>query len=226
MKKLLSAMMLFSNSIFAQEENMQIGFLKFNHSHPDSVSQQALINHIESRHPLKIRQLKLVEIFEPKSNDNYYDKLKSTFIPGYRHFKASVLYVNDLALNDVSLLFFNDTLIKMNCEIDFELEKILTYKYGKPKETNKLGKVTCRYNFTGTLNTYPTNKNIKVWIYKGSEAVAWSCSDYVNCEKFFTSGFSFEVAEKMKVYEGLCASNLKKIQKEREKETITKMNKY
>lgn len=226
MNKLLSLMLLISNSIFAQEANMQIGFLKINSSSPDSVLQHAKTAHNESQHPLKTRRFKLAEIFEPTSNDSSYNKLKSTFLPGYRHFRASVLCVNELVLNDVSLLFFNDTLIKMNCQIDNELEKILTYKYGKPKETNKQGKVTCRYNFTGTLNTYATNKNLKVWIYKGSEAVAWTWIDYVDCEKFFTNGFSIEHVEKMKIYERLCASNLKRIQLEGEKEKINTMNKY
>lgn len=119
----------------------------------------------------------------------------NAFIDGYRIFKAKRIKVNDLELEDVSMIFYNDTLITFESNYVKLAEDILRHKYGAPSNSDTtIDSVSCKYIYTGATNKHLTASLDFKWKVDLSEAD-------IHLKNFFTDDCKEYKIQTLRMYD-------------------------
>ncbi|MGR6088830.1 MAG: hypothetical protein ACU4F9_11685 [Arcticibacter sp.] len=119
----------------------------------------------EMDNSLKVRAGSL----KPNQTKKYDSPSQANYLKGFE-----VIYLNDyevsgIAIDQVYLLFLNDTLAKITFDLTSEIEKALSAKYGEPVKDVKTKEIECVYSYTGA-------KNIKEEV---NVKLSWRDNDFV-----------------------------------------------
>ena len=146
----------------------------------------------------------------------------SKFCPKTVVYKISGYEIATFYLNKIYLTFYNDTLVKFNCDYVDKLDDALVLKYGEPKRTNTEKEINCTFIHTGAKITYKEIDIHHIWKNDNIKAIVHFWKYYTSdCEEHFISNFSVENELKTRFISD-CEYNIKTQKEKESKEELKK----
>lgn len=157
-----------------QDKIEGVGIFKINTTTSEVVKQLANERRVNIKNLEKdIYDIKPDQIFQLIGNQASSLPLYSSVCPRTQVYLIASYEVAGIALKDVYLTFYDNLLVKFQCDGTRELTEALKTKYGDPKTKLEEAEIKCRYTYSGNevinketrIEHTWTNGEIRAWEY-------------------------------------------------------------
>lgn len=163
-----------------------------------------------------------VEIISKELSQGETIKRNQYFINGYRIVYIGHQEISGVPLDNIELLFNDDTLISIKAETTFKAYEALEINYGDPLESSFSETVNCKYKLTGVIEELNQTSHIYTWKYKNVTTALLTYQYFdSDCKKQIIISLDVKDELKCKNYDALTKENeerIKKIEKQNAKE--------
>jgi hypothetical protein len=141
----------------------------------------------------------LFEIILPKEKDDSYVNIfpESYFMHEYRFVGIKFLDIGGIDMENMQLMFKNDTLFRIQADYNKDIPKALEANYGAPVRSSTQDTIQCTYKLTGHTENLEEKTIMEKWKNKNIVATTHFRKYYDNhCKEKFLTFFDIEDSDK------------------------------